>query len=210
MALAWLLGGGWIRWRLPTCSVLLVVYCLSCSTLLPSLLPSRPPRSSLSINPLSPSSPGCSFFRRSIQFIPTIVYYPISSSVLHFIRREKAHLARMRYEHWDVLLFPENSKIPVQEFKTQCFVTKDRGESSPTTLHIPTDSILMPIRIPLPPEPPCHQPRSVFPGPRQLGPVAGPHHLRAKFASQHSFPSVYPLLGETSSQPLYGESDAAR
>ncbi|KAL2832274.1 hypothetical protein BJY01DRAFT_260269 [Aspergillus pseudoustus] len=32
----------------------------------------------------------------------------------------------MRYENWDVLLFPANSKVPVQEFKTQCFVTRDR------------------------------------------------------------------------------------
>ncbi|KAJ5659055.1 hypothetical protein N7507_005506 [Penicillium longicatenatum] len=31
----------------------------------------------------------------------------------------------MRYENWDVLLFPESCKVPVQEFKTQCFVTKD-------------------------------------------------------------------------------------
>lgn len=31
----------------------------------------------------------------------------------------------MRYENWDILLFPEGSKVPVQEFKTQCFVTKD-------------------------------------------------------------------------------------
>ncbi|PYH42196.1 uncharacterized protein BP01DRAFT_138889 [Aspergillus saccharolyticus JOP 1030-1] len=32
----------------------------------------------------------------------------------------------MRYENWDVLLFPETSKVPLQEFKTQCFVTKDK------------------------------------------------------------------------------------
>ncbi|CEL06748.1 hypothetical protein ASPCAL09920 [Aspergillus calidoustus] len=32
----------------------------------------------------------------------------------------------MRYENWDVLLFPANCKVPVQEFKTQCFVTRDR------------------------------------------------------------------------------------
>lgn len=31
----------------------------------------------------------------------------------------------MRYENWDVLLFPEASKTPIQEFKTQCFVVKD-------------------------------------------------------------------------------------
>ncbi|KAL4784508.1 hypothetical protein BJX76DRAFT_347750 [Aspergillus varians] len=32
----------------------------------------------------------------------------------------------MRYENWDVLLFPANCKVPIQEFKTQCFVTRDR------------------------------------------------------------------------------------
>ncbi|EEH36475.2 hypothetical protein PAAG_06893 [Paracoccidioides lutzii Pb01] len=31
----------------------------------------------------------------------------------------------MRFENWDVLLFPEGSKVPIQEFKTQCFVTRD-------------------------------------------------------------------------------------
>jgi hypothetical protein len=31
----------------------------------------------------------------------------------------------MRYENWDVLLFLEGSRVPIQEFKTQCFVTKD-------------------------------------------------------------------------------------
>ncbi|KAJ5761387.1 hypothetical protein N7533_003426 [Penicillium manginii] len=31
----------------------------------------------------------------------------------------------MRYENWDVLLFSAESKAPIQEFKTQCFVTKD-------------------------------------------------------------------------------------
>lgn len=31
----------------------------------------------------------------------------------------------MRYENWDVLLFQEGSRVPIQEFKTQCFVTRD-------------------------------------------------------------------------------------
>ncbi|KAJ5890604.1 uncharacterized protein N7473_006832 [Penicillium subrubescens] len=31
----------------------------------------------------------------------------------------------MRYETWDVLLFPASSRVPIQEFKTQCFVTRD-------------------------------------------------------------------------------------
>ena len=34
----------------------------------------------------------------------------------------------MRYQNWDVLLFPEDSKTPIQEFKTACFVTKDYGQ----------------------------------------------------------------------------------
>ncbi|KAJ5806912.1 hypothetical protein N7474_010504 [Penicillium riverlandense] len=40
----------------------------------------------------------------------------------------------MRYENWDVLLFPETCKTPMQEFKTQCFVTKDRGWLAPAAL----------------------------------------------------------------------------
>ncbi|OQE76303.1 hypothetical protein PENNAL_c0068G06676 [Penicillium nalgiovense] len=32
----------------------------------------------------------------------------------------------MRYRNWDVLLFAGGSKVPIQEFKTQCFVTKDK------------------------------------------------------------------------------------
>lgn len=34
----------------------------------------------------------------------------------------------MRYQNWDVLLFPDPSKIPVQEFKTSCQVIQDPGE----------------------------------------------------------------------------------
>lgn len=33
----------------------------------------------------------------------------------------------MRYTNWDVLLFPEGSKTPLQEFKTSCYVTDDPG-----------------------------------------------------------------------------------
>jgi hypothetical protein len=36
----------------------------------------------------------------------------------------------MRYENWDVLLFPGGSRVPIQEFRTQCFVTPDRGRAS--------------------------------------------------------------------------------
>lgn len=35
----------------------------------------------------------------------------------------------MRYQDWDVLLFPEGSKAPLQEFRTGCFVIPDPGRS---------------------------------------------------------------------------------
>lgn len=33
----------------------------------------------------------------------------------------------MRYQNWDVLVFPDSSKIPMQEFKTSCQVIQDPG-----------------------------------------------------------------------------------
>lgn len=31
----------------------------------------------------------------------------------------------MRYLNWDVLLFPAGSKVPMQEYKTGCYVVQD-------------------------------------------------------------------------------------
>jgi hypothetical protein len=36
----------------------------------------------------------------------------------------------MRYQNWDVLLFPGNSRIPIQEFNTACHVVADQGNQS--------------------------------------------------------------------------------
>lgn len=33
----------------------------------------------------------------------------------------------MRYQDWDVILFPESSNIPFQEFRTACFCAQDPG-----------------------------------------------------------------------------------
>ncbi|KAF2006519.1 hypothetical protein P154DRAFT_417645, partial [Amniculicola lignicola CBS 123094] len=39
----------------------------------------------------------------------------------------------MRYGHWDVILFPRESLIPIQEFKTVCYATQDEyGRQLPT------------------------------------------------------------------------------
>jgi len=34
----------------------------------------------------------------------------------------------MRYDDWDVILFPRDSHVPIQEFKTACYVAPDEGE----------------------------------------------------------------------------------
>ena len=33
----------------------------------------------------------------------------------------------MRYEDWDILLFPGTSKAPIKEFKVACHVVHDPG-----------------------------------------------------------------------------------
>jgi hypothetical protein len=32
----------------------------------------------------------------------------------------------MRYDDWDVILFPGDSHVPIQEFKTVCYSTTER------------------------------------------------------------------------------------
>jgi hypothetical protein len=36
----------------------------------------------------------------------------------------------MRYDNWDVIVFPKESAIPIQEFRTACYTTQDERESS--------------------------------------------------------------------------------
>lgn len=33
----------------------------------------------------------------------------------------------MRYQDWDILLFPTDCKIPIKEFKVACHVVHDAG-----------------------------------------------------------------------------------
>lgn len=35
----------------------------------------------------------------------------------------------MRYQNWDVLLFSDKSKVPIQEFKATCHVIQDSGKA---------------------------------------------------------------------------------
>jgi len=34
----------------------------------------------------------------------------------------------MRYDNWDVILFPEDSNIPIPEYRTACYLSQDEGK----------------------------------------------------------------------------------
>jgi hypothetical protein len=34
----------------------------------------------------------------------------------------------MRYDDWDVILFPKDSPVPIQEFKTACYHAQDSSK----------------------------------------------------------------------------------
>lgn len=71
-----------------------------------STLPSR-----FSVHPLSlPSYHFGSFFARSLS-----QHAPVN----------------MRYEDWDILLFPQGCEVPMKEFKVACHVVHDPGEPNP-------------------------------------------------------------------------------
>ncbi|KAF2713570.1 hypothetical protein K504DRAFT_530532 [Pleomassaria siparia CBS 279.74] len=55
----------------------------------------------------------------------------------------------MRYDDWDVIVFPRDSHIPVQEFKTACYVTQDKyGHHLPTlTCYIASLPQSIPFRV---------------------------------------------------------------
>lgn len=47
----------------------------------------------------------------------------------------------MRYQHWDVLLFPGDSKIPIQEFDTKCYALQQGREVS--SFHLRTPEVML-------------------------------------------------------------------
>ncbi|KAF1914351.1 hypothetical protein BDU57DRAFT_500624 [Ampelomyces quisqualis] len=55
----------------------------------------------------------------------------------------------MRYDDWDVILFPRESRVPIQEFKTACYHTQDTdGHNSPTlTCYISSLPPATPFRV---------------------------------------------------------------
>lgn len=87
------------------------------------------------------AQPGSLLSVSSFFFLAAILVYPSSSfafrnlislsfpllvGIVSYLRLKYTHI-NMRYGNWDVLLFPHGSKTPMQEFRTQCFVTRDNG-----------------------------------------------------------------------------------
>ncbi|KAF4635188.1 hypothetical protein G7Y89_g2914 [Cudoniella acicularis] len=52
--------------------------------------------------------------------------------------------SKMRYQNWDVLVFPDQCKIPLQEFKTACQVIQDPGSLQVNPLLLPTVTSFIP------------------------------------------------------------------
>ncbi|KAE8452158.1 hypothetical protein EG329_001625 [Mollisiaceae sp. DMI_Dod_QoI] len=50
----------------------------------------------------------------------------------------------MRYQNWDVLLFPDRSKIPLQEFKTTCQVIQDPANQNRESHNLQLNPQLLP------------------------------------------------------------------
>lgn len=73
------------------------------------------------VSHLLPFHPG-----RYVQTVITVTFLSHPLLLINLISNQVCLRFKMRYGNWDVLLFPELSRVPIQEFKTQCFVTKDK------------------------------------------------------------------------------------
>lgn len=52
----------------------------------------------------------------------------------------------MRYQNWDVLLFSDKCKVPIQEFKTTCHVIQDSGKAADGVASLLVDFTFSPRR----------------------------------------------------------------
>ena len=103
------------------------------SSLVLEILYFHPPLSALFSLPLFPYSRDCVTLVFCLRLFQDS--NPGLDSHLHISTKQKKggdicfvlFWLKMRYENWDVLLFPEISKVPIQEYRTQCTVTKGRG-----------------------------------------------------------------------------------
>jgi hypothetical protein len=57
-----------------------------------------------------------------------------ASSFFTYIHREHSNLSSkpdaMRYQDWDILLYPKDCEVPFKEFKTTCYAVQEGGSAS--------------------------------------------------------------------------------
>jgi hypothetical protein len=94
----------------------------------------------------------------------------------------------MRYQDWDVLVFPDLSKIPLQEFKTTCQVIQDTGKTL-SALHCHIDQADQ-----------MHRKSQLA---KQSILASYGNFFHTWFASWHCFPYLYPFLAESRDQSIH-------
>jgi hypothetical protein len=109
-------------------------------------------------------------------------------------------LSTMRYQNWDVLLFPDLSKIPFQEFKTSCSVVQDPGKlailpSTAPVIRLKIHCTDRGIRVPHPTNEPASAAHSDL--------------FRCWSFCRSRLPCFDSLLGESRNQPVHSESQEA-
>lgn len=93
---------------------------------------------------------------------------------------------KMRYQNWDVLVFPELSKVPQQEYKTTCQVVQDHGERIHPTKR---SSILIVGRNP-------HDARQ-----RRI--TSHGHFIHPQSSGSRRTPYLYSQLAKPGNEPLH-------
>ena len=69
------------------------------------------------------------FHQGQLDLIP-VCPSPLLNTNEYLTRRQTAQSLcadTMRYENWDILLFPRDCKVPIKEFKVACHVVYDSG-----------------------------------------------------------------------------------
>lgn len=101
-----------------------------------SVLPSPPPLSRSSVSTTSSPGPISTAPHLSLDAIISLrtLASPASSFGLALPTSPQpcatAPLPKMRYDDWDILLFPRDCKTPMKEFKVACHVVHDAGTSA--------------------------------------------------------------------------------
>ena len=85
----------------------------------------------------------------------SILYHRATSNILPFYSSQQHSAStsihqsdKMRFQDWDVLLFPAGSQVPIREFRTACFAQQDGLTTTPLlTCFVPSLEAHAPFQI---------------------------------------------------------------